>query len=324
MTIPDACEAYLRDLQARNLRESTRQGYESLFRLLAAFARDAGLESVAAISSGDLRKWREQWTCAPSTQGLRLARLKAFFSYAAAEGWIAESPAHNIRAPKSEARPTMPLSTDEMGALLAEAERKPKERALLLLLRYSGLSIQDAVTLGREAIRQDGDLVLRRAKSGELVTVALPAEVLVTLEALESTARRHYFWTGVGRPVTAAKYWRRRLKLLAATAGVAGFHPHRLRDTFAVELLLAGLSIDDVSTLLGHGSVRTTERYYSPWNLARRGRLAALVREVHRQDPVLLGLKLKKPAGGVTAPPAEASLATLNVPKPTRCSHGST
>ena len=30
-----------------------------------------------------------------------------------------------------------------------------------------------------------------------------------------------------------------------------GFRTHRLRDTFAVELLLAGVGIEDVSALLG-------------------------------------------------------------------------
>lgn len=69
---------------------------------------------------------------------------------------------------------------------------------------------------------------------------------------------------------------------MARAVGVEYFHPHRLRDTFAVELLLGGISVDDVSTLLGHGGVRTTERYYPPWNLAKRDRLAALAREAHR------------------------------------------
>ena len=324
MRIADACEAYLRDMEARNLRKSTREGYESLFRLLGAFARDTGLGSVAAIDSAHLRVWREQWTCAFSTQWKRLAMLKAFFSFAQQEGWIAESPARHIRPPKSDARPTMQLSTDEMGALLSSAERKPKEQPLLLVLRYSGLAIQDAVTLERSAVRENGDLVLRRAKSEELVTVALPAEVLAALDALRRPGRRHYFWTGRSKPATAAKYWRERLKLVAGAAGVEGFHPHRLRDTFAVELLLGGLSMQDVSQLLGHRSVLTTERYHAPWNLARRSRLATLVKEIHRQDPILRAFTPKKPAGAVTAPPAEASLATRHVSKPARRSRGST
>jgi integrase/recombinase XerD len=44
-------------------------------------------------------------------------------------------------------------------------------------------------------------------------------------------------------------------------AKVEGAHPHRFRDTFAVELLLSGVPIERVSVLLGHQSVRITERH---------------------------------------------------------------
>jgi integrase/recombinase XerD len=51
-----------------------------------------------------------------------------------------------------------------------------------------------------------------------------------------------------------------------------------LRDTFAVEMLLAGVPIDQVSMLLGHASVKITEKLYSPWVKARQDQLAASVR----------------------------------------------
>jgi integrase/recombinase XerD len=54
--------------------------------------------------------------------------------------------------------------------------------------------------------------------------------------------------------------------------------PHMLRDTFAVEMLLAGVPIDQVSMLLGHASVKITEKHYSPWVNARQDQLAASVR----------------------------------------------
>ena len=103
-------------------------------------------------------------------------------------------------------------------------------------------------------MRSRGELILRGAKSGELVTVLLPDEALAAPKAIEQPARQHYFWTGESDPVTACKYWRSRLKLLASGAGIDGFHPHRLRDTFAVELLLSDMCIDDLSTLLGSSS----------------------------------------------------------------------
>jgi integrase len=43
------------------------------------------------------------------------------------------------------------------------------------------------------------------------------------------------------------------------------FHSHQLRETFAVTHLLNGTSMEDLSQMLSHSSVRITEKYYSPW-----------------------------------------------------------
>lgn len=68
------------------------------------------------------------------------------------------------------------------------------------------------------------------------------------------------------------------LKRLLTLAGVPDGHAHRFRDTFSVELLLAGVPIERVSILLGHQSVRITEKHYAPWVRARQEQLEADVR----------------------------------------------
>jgi integrase len=40
-----------------------------------------------------------------------------------------------------------------------------------------------------------------------------------------------------------------------------------------VELLLAGVPLEDVSRLLTHTSVRVTEKYYAPWVRSRQKQL---------------------------------------------------
>ena len=52
-------------------------------------------------------------------------------------------------------------------------------------------------------------------------------------------------------------------------------HAHMFRDTFAVELLLAGVPLDQVSLLLGHASIKVTERHYAPFVKARQEQLEA-------------------------------------------------
>ena len=60
--------------------------------------------------------------------------------------------------------------------------------------------------------------------------------------------------------------------------GIPDRHAHRFRDTFAVDLLMGGVPMERVSILLGHSSIKVTEKHYSPWVRARQEQLEADVR----------------------------------------------
>ena len=297
VTLKRACAEFLRDLRARGLARSTVRDYESVFRQLKSFANEQGKMELYQVDQPLLREWRATWTCRASTHQLRLTKLKTFFRFAVDASWIEKSPAAQLRAPRERSQPTMPLSRVEMQFLLKAAIPYQKERALLLLMRYSGLAIRDATTLEKGAIT-GSLLTLRRSKSNELVLCSLPDPVLAELTAVADPKREHFFWSGASQPETVARYWRSRLQRIAQLAGVEDFRTHRLRDTFAVELLLAGVSIEDVSTLLGHRSVRVTERHYAPWNSARRDRLVSILDKVNARDEFLK--ELSRPANNGT------------------------
>jgi integrase/recombinase XerD len=92
----------------------------------------------------------------------------------------------------------------------------------------------------------------------------------------------YFFWTGESKPTTAAGNQRKYLDRLFKIAGVRGGKPHRFRDTFAVELLLADVPLERASILLGHSSIKVTEKYYSPWVKSRQDQLEADVRKTWR------------------------------------------
>ena len=68
---------------------------------------------------------------------------------------------------------------------------------------------------------------------------------------------------GTGTPLTRPRLYERMLAL-GRRAGVLGAHPHRFRDTYAVDLLARGASPYDVAKLLGD-TVDTIENHYAPF-----------------------------------------------------------
>ena len=284
MTLSAAIESYLADCERRGLRKSTLGGKRQAFKAL--LANLGGDLPVAAVSRSDIRAFSESLKprMKPGSAIAMLRHVRAMLRFCVSEEWLERSPMKGVAMPVDNRKPTQPLSVAEVRSLVNRSNGSGK--ALLLLLRYSGLAIGDAVVLPMSALR-NGVIVTHRQKTGTLVSVPLPEAVVAELDRIQPASDAYWFWSGVSEPVTAAKTWRDRLKRVARDSGVKGFHPHRLRDTFAVELLMSGVAMEDVSRLLGHKSITITERYYAPWNRARIERLERIVRATHENDPLL-------------------------------------
>jgi integrase len=211
--------------------------------------------------------------------------------------------------------PTMPFTRDEMSALLATCgqctdwhgnagqENARRLRAFILFARYSGLRICDAVSCPVDRLAGNR-LFLYTQKTGVPVYVPLPPFVVEALEACPRISERYWFWTGVGSKDTLAGNWRRTFRRLCEIAGVRGGHPQQFRDTLVVELLLEGIPMERVSVLLGHLSVKITERHYAPWVQARQEQLESDLVRAWRNDPiaqaeVLCGNTASQDRGGV-------------------------
>lgn len=153
-------------------------------------------------------------------------------------------------------------------------------KALVLLLRYSGLRLGDAVTIDRKRI-EHGRLFLRTAKTGTRVFVPLPNTVI---DALAQCPGQHPFWTGESKRKSVTGNWQRALKRLFELAEIPDGHAHRFRHTFAAELLVSGALLTNVAQLLGHSSEKITEKHYSAWIKGRQEKLEADVRKAWPKD----------------------------------------
>jgi len=312
VTLAQAWDEFQRDAESRQLREPTLRKYKYLRTDMERFAAQEGLRFVAEFKLEELRKWRSTWPNRNLSAVKKLEFVRCFLRFAHDAGWIPDNPARKLKLPKIAARPTMPFTSEEMVGILAALDGYGQEgsrnrrrmKALVLLLRHSGLRIGDAVTLSKERIAGD-KLFLYTSKAGTPVYCPLPGFVVTTLEAAIGEHERFYFWTGNGKPKSIISDWQEKLKTMFESAklsngrALANGHAHRFRDTFATELLLAGVPLERVSILLGHSSIRITERHYAPWVRSRQEQLERDVRASWssslRNEQMLLQLRKSDP-----------------------------
>jgi site-specific recombinase XerD len=295
-TLQTAGEKYLADAKARKLNESTIYKYRLLFKQINDFAQKQGLRYLKELDLQTLDEFRTEWKDGPRSSLKKIERLRAFLRFCERRKWIDENPAIDLKGPKIQNRPTMPFTHAEilkiLGAFEKYAERAgvanaQKLKAFVLLLRYSGMRIGDTVRCGTDRIIGN-KLFLYTQKTGVPVQCVLPDFVVRELEAAPKSSEGHFFWTGKSKLHSAIGKWQRRLQTLFTLAEVQGGHAHRFRDTFAVELLLAGVLLERLSVLLGHQSVRITERHYSPWVRSRQEQLEQDLQRAWSQDPIAL------------------------------------
>lgn len=288
-SIAEAVAAFLKEAETRNLAATTIQKRRELLEgKLLPFCKSKGFRQLRDLTVDRLRAFRQGWTYSPLSAAKRLEYLRAFCRFCVDSGWMERNPASALKATKVSHRPTLPYSDEEVDRLLEAARNLrafgrygPRIEPMILLLRYSGLRMQDAACLERKRLVDD-KLFLYQQKTGTPVYCPVPPEVVKALAAVENDNERYFFYDGSSQPESMVKSWDRVFKKVGETAEprVPKCHPHRFRDTFAVSLLLKGVSLDSVSKLLGHSSIKITERHYAPWVKARQDQLEAEVRKI--------------------------------------------
>lgn len=290
-TIERAIQLFVTDKRSEGLSEQVLKKYERELGRFESFMAQRSKFLPHEITAEDLTEFRKDWAeqyPSSTTRGKVQERLKAFLTHCYNARLIDRVP--KLSTIKIDEPPTLPLSAEEYTRLLSviatEFPDKKKEtriRAIIELMRHTGLSIMDAVTLERSELQKDGGVyrvTTSRQKTGTHVSVPIPPSIAKkVLSAMKLNANERYmFWnTGTGKPQTAVTNWQHDLRQAFRAAGLPEGHPHQLRDTFAVGLLEKGVPLEEVSKLLGHTSIKTTEKHYAPWVAARQARLDAMV-----------------------------------------------
>jgi len=219
------------------------------------------------------------------TIGRKLSSLRAFFRLAVRRRLVRSSPVAALRAPKRAKRLPMFLGKEDVGRLLdakaprpdAEADQVALETALFEVIYGAGLRVSEACGLDVGDIEADGGSAyvrVRQGKGRKDRIVPIGGKARAALDAWASQrARRLAAGKGRGRTAGAALFVSRRGLRLGPRAvrrlldrreqvtGTPRVSPHALRHSFATHLLGEGADLRAIQEMLGHASLRTTQRY---------------------------------------------------------------
>ena len=210
--------------------------------------------------------------------------LNHFLRFCYNAAWIDRIP--KLSPIKIDEPETEPLTDTEYNKIVGTATGKTG--TLIKLMRWSGLAIRDASTLQCSDLNFDKSkdlyrIIRKRTKTGEALYIPIPKDVAEELLEVLNGNPTYVFWnkqTADSSEYRHAGRMGEEIKAVFDGAGVSSkghMISHRLRATFAVDLLQKGLPLEHVSKLLGHRSVTTTERHYAKWVKGRQDRLDMLV-----------------------------------------------
>jgi integrase/recombinase XerD len=287
---PTIGECVARYLEARGdgLNERVLRRYRLLLARLQAFAESRGAWRIQELTVDMLEDFRLHGLPSglkPSTRRTAMMGLGAFLRVAHRRGWLPTSLADRLDPVHVEYEPGEPFEPAEVERILAAATGTIRLRIELMLA--TGMRVSDAVKYHPANAGRDESGVWvypftmtkrRRTAKPKKIEAYLPEPLKLAIDGCEWLSPKLPFWPAdITDRYQVGIYVYDAMQKIGKAASVSNCRPHRCRDTAAVRWLLSDVSVSDVSRLLGHSSVATTEAHYLRWIPQRQTRLAGIV-----------------------------------------------
>lgn len=258
-----ALERFIEQLKLKSYSSSTIRTYRNEFLQLLQLLKN---KPVNELTPDDLRRYMvyamEKQGINENTAHSRLNSLKFYFEQVLRRDkffWEIPRPKKRIQLPKV-------LNENELEKMF-RAINNLKHKALLFTAYSAGLRVSEAVTLKQTDVdSRRMQIHIENAKGKKDRYVGLSVLLLDVLRAYLTQIKPRplkYLFEGdtPGQP-----YTNRSAQLVFHQAKAkAGIHKevsfHALRHSFATHLLEKGIDIRYIKDLLGHFSIKTTERY---------------------------------------------------------------
>ena len=192
-----------------------------------------------------------------ATVGIELRHLKAAFNTALRWGFIIKNPFIGIKIPDGIPQKIRVLSKDEISKLLSVvSDREMKDIIKVFLATGARRSELLRPKFKWENVDYKNNKVRFEGKGGKIRFVPMTPEVREILKKHQANNQEHPFKYG-------QDHVSHKLRDYYRLAGIKNATLHTLRKTFGSLLLQEGhADIYIISKLLGHSSLKVTERHY--------------------------------------------------------------
>ena len=212
---------------------------------------------------------------AATTVARKVAAIKSFFGFLAAEGMIKDNPTRSVPSPRVGKSLPKPISIAQARLLLEQPSKRStpeakRDRAMLELLYATGMRASELVSLNLADIDIEGGYVRCFGKGHKERLIPIYRQASLVLKEYLADGRPHLvhnseekalFLNRRGERLTRQGLWQI-LKGYAKEAGLeAQVTPHTLRHSFATHMLSGGADLRSVQELLGHANISTTQVY---------------------------------------------------------------
>jgi integrase/recombinase XerC len=195
----------------------------------------------------------------------KLSAIKTFFRFLVSHGYLEENPTAEIRGLKQSIKQPRFLPREEVERLLEGGELSARDRAMVETLYSTGIRVSSLVGLDvRDFDAKAGALrIVAKGAKEQLVPLGEPAEDAIKTYLSGRPAaegKTPLFLNPRGGRLTTRSV-QRLLRKLGLQLGIGRVTPHTLRHSFATHLLDAGADLRAIQELLGHESLKTTQKY---------------------------------------------------------------
>jgi site-specific recombinase XerD len=282
---------YVQFLKRRNYSRHTLKNYSAVLSNFSAWI-NSPLEQVTQRELFEYIDHLWERKLKPRTINSYLNGIRGFYNYLdQVEEKEVENPAkkdYSLRLPKPLPRY---LKNEEITVLFKEIQNR-RDRAMFLLMLRSGLRVEELSKLTLDAIdfgRQRIAVCNGKWQRGRIVYFsddALKALVNYLRIRPTSKAKRVFLAQKLpyrGKPLSVRGI-QKRMEYYARKTGL-DVSCHQLRHTMATQLLNADARLTTVRDLLGHSTIRSTQRYCKVSNVkVQRDYFKAMERVVRRMN----------------------------------------